>query len=120
MSYAESGDEQSEDGELRQSPPDSKQKTLNTMDFRLAWVVPFISVNSSVCTSSTNVCIDFSLSEEEGDNIDSLDIKPPQARVSAQSSRSKRREGEDSRSRHKRGDRHRDEGRHSHREKHHR
>lgn len=61
----------------------------------------------------------FSLSEEEGENIDALDIKPPQARVSSQS-RSKRRDGRDhERSRHKRSDRHRDE-RHSHREKHHR
>ncbi|XP_044260235.1 cyclin-dependent kinase 11B-like isoform X2 [Tribolium madens] len=91
MSY-NSGDEQSEDGELRQSPETSRQKD-ETMDF--------------------------SLSEEDGENIDSLDIKPPQARVSSQSSRNKRREGHESRSHHKRSERHREE-RHSHREKHHR
>ncbi|RZC33125.1 cdk10/11-like protein [Asbolus verrucosus] len=91
MSY-NSGDEQSEDGELRQSPETSRPKG-ETMDF--------------------------SLSEEDAENLDSLDIKPPQARVAAQSSRSKRREGHESRSHHKRSERHRDE-RHSHREKHHR
>ncbi|KYB25277.1 cdk10/11-like protein [Tribolium castaneum] len=91
MSY-NSADEQSEDGELRQSPETSRQKD-DTMDF--------------------------SLSEEDGENIDSLDIKPPQARVASQSSRNKRREGHESRSHHKRSERHREE-RHSHREKHHR
>lgn len=115
MSYAESGDEQSEDGELRQSPPpDTKQKT-GIMDFRLDTTLHQID------RANRNFLFVCSLSEEEGDNIDSLDIKPPQARVSSQSSRSKRRgEGEEGRSRHKRGERHRDEGRHSHREKHHR
>lgn len=58
----------------------------------------------------------FSLSEEEGETVDdALDIKPPQARMISQSSRSKKRE--DRRS--KRSDRHRDD-KHSRRDKHHR
>lgn len=115
MSYAESGDEQSEDGELRQSPPESKQKASNVMDFRL---VSFSSRFFFLKIIRARVVC--SLSEEDGENLDSLDIKPPQARVASQSSRSRKREGDESRSKHKRGERHRDESRHSHREKHHR
>lgn len=73
----------------------------------------------SSLTSNQVILFYFSLSEEDAENVDSLDIKPPQARVSSQTSRSKRREGHESRSHHKRSERHRDE-RHSHREKHHR
>lgn len=58
------------------------------------------------------------MSEDEGETIDSLDIKPPQAQVSMQSGRSKRREGHDRH--HKRSERHREERGHSHRQKHHR
>ncbi|KAG5889207.1 hypothetical protein JTB14_033285 [Gonioctena quinquepunctata] len=89
MSGNESGDDQSEDGELRQSPVDPKQKQEQDT-------------------------LDFSLSEEEGENVDSLDIKPPQARLAAPP-KNKKREHE----RRKRSDRHREE-RYSHREKHHR
>lgn len=64
--------------------------------------------------------MNFSLSEEDTENLDSLDIKPPQARVFSQPSRSKRRDEHDGRSHHKRSERHRDSERHSHREKHHR
>lgn len=59
-----------------------------------------------------------SFSEEDVDAMDALDIKPPQARIVQQSSKSKRREGHE-RSHHKRSERHRSE-RHFHREKHHR
>lgn len=114
MSYVESGDEQSEDGELRQSPPDTSARPKNnTMDFRLAlkMFLQRYSVHSINCNCS--------LSEEEGDHVDSLDIKPPQARI-PQNSRNKRREGHENRSHHKRSDRHREERGHSHREKHHR
>ncbi|KAF5303795.1 hypothetical protein FQR65_LT08130 [Abscondita terminalis] len=93
MSFAESGDEQSEDGELRQSPSDGKQK---------------IEV------------LDFSFSEEDGETVDSLDIKPPQAQVVQSSNRYKRRVDHDGKSRHKRSERHREERGHVHREKHHR
>lgn len=111
MSYAESGDDQSEDGELRHSP-ETRQKN-NAMDFRLV----FERLSSSAYSI---VPLTFSLSEDEADNVDSLDIKPPQARIAAQSSKSRRREGHDSRSHHKRSERYRDERGHSHREKHHR
>ncbi|XP_056636550.1 serine/threonine-protein kinase PITSLRE [Diorhabda sublineata] len=88
MSENESVDEQSEDGELRQSPIDLKQ-------------------------AQEQETVDFSLSEEEeSEVVDSLDIKPPQAKIAPQS-RVKKREHE----RRKRSDRHRDD-RHSHREKH--
>lgn len=60
----------------------------------------------------------FSMSEDEGETVDSLDIKPPQAQISMQSGRSKRREGHERH--HKRSERHRDERSHSHRQKHHR
>lgn len=111
MSYAESGDEQSEDGELRHSP-ETRQKN-NPMDFRLV-SKRFLLFDLSI------VSWPFSLSEDEAENVDSLDIKPPQARIAAQSSKSRRREGHDSRSHHKRSERYRDERGHSHREKHHR
>lgn len=90
MPFDDSGDEQSEDGELRQSPQEIKK-----------------------------IESDFSMSEEDVEAVDdSLDIKPPQAKVS-QSSKVKRKEhGE--RSRHKKSsDKHREE-RHMHREKHYR
>ncbi|KRT79925.1 protein kinase [Oryctes borbonicus] len=58
------------------------------------------------------------MSEDEGETVDSLDIKPPQAQVSMQTGRSKRREGHDRH--HKRSERHREERAHSHRQKHHR
>ncbi|CAG9854486.1 unnamed protein product [Phyllotreta striolata] len=90
MSGNESFDEQSEDGELRQSPIDSKHMhETETMDFSIS-------------------------EEEEGEAIDSLDIKPPQAKIASQS-KTKKREHE----RRKHSDRHR-EDRHSHRDKHHR
>ncbi|XP_023029164.2 uncharacterized protein [Leptinotarsa decemlineata] len=89
MSGNESADDQSEDGELRQSPPDPKHK-------------------------QEQEALDFSLSEEEGENVDSLDIKPPQARLAVPPKTKKR-----DHDRRKRGDRHREE-RYSHREKHHR
>ncbi|KAF5273978.1 hypothetical protein FQA39_LY01094 [Lamprigera yunnana] len=92
MSFAESGDEQSEDGELRQSPTEGKHKG-ETMDF--------------------------SYSDEDGETADSLDIKPPQARVMQSSNRYKKRDGHDGKSRHKRSG-HRDERGHAHRDKHHR
>lgn len=61
------------------------------------------------------------MSEEDGETADSLDIKPPQARVAqSSSSRMKRRDAHDGKSRHKRSERHRDDRSHSHREKHHR
>ncbi|XP_025836296.1 serine/threonine-protein kinase PITSLRE isoform X2 [Agrilus planipennis] len=88
MSTHDSGDEQSEDGELRQSPIDGKHIKNDVMDF--------------------------SLSEEDGEAADSLDIKPPQARVQLSSRKRRDHEG-----RHKR-DRHREERSHSYREKHHR
>lgn len=115
MSYVESGDEQSEDGELRQSPPDASARPKNnTMDFRLVFKT---LVQRHGIHSNNYYC---SLSEDEGDNVDSLDIKPPQARIS-QNSRNKRREAHETRSHHKRSDRHRDErAAHSHRDKHHR
>ncbi|GJQ75667.1 Pitslre [Trypoxylus dichotomus] len=84
MSGTGSADDQSEDGELRQSPIDKN----------------------------------ISMSEDEGETVDSLDIKPPQAQISMQSGRSKRREGHDRH--HKRSERHREERVHSHRQKHHR
>ncbi|KAK9729802.1 Protein kinase domain [Popillia japonica] len=84
MSGTVSADDQSEDGELRQSPIDKN----------------------------------ISMSEDEGETVDSLDIKPPQAQISMQSGRSKRREGHERH--HKRSERHRDERSHSHRQKHHR
>lgn len=87
MSAVGSGEEQSEDGEL-QSPVYDKNK---------------------------EEAIDFSLSEEDGEAMDGLDIKPPQARFAQKSKRS--REGHERSSHHKR-DRHRSE-RHLHREKHH-
>lgn len=113
MSYAESGDEQSEDGELRHSP-EARQKN-NPMEFRLV-LKRFVLF----AYSYSIIFLSFSLSEDEADNVDSLDIKPPQARIAAQSSKSRRREGHDSRSHHKRSERYRDERGHSHREKHHR
>lgn len=61
--------------------------------------------------------IDFSLSEEDGDAMDGLDIKPPQARL-AQKSKSRREGHERSTSSHHKRDKHRSE-RHMHREKHH-
>lgn len=67
------------------------------------------------------MCQDFlfySMSEDEGETVDSLDIKPPQAQIAMQNSRSKRREGHDRH--HKRSERHREERIHSHRQKHHR
>ncbi|KAK9873179.1 hypothetical protein WA026_021412 [Henosepilachna vigintioctopunctata] len=83
-----SGGEQSEDGELRQSPQEGKKES------------------------------DISLSEEDGEAVDdSLDIKPPQAKVS-QNLKLKRRDHTE-RSRHKKSEKHR-EDRHLHREKHHR
>lgn len=48
MSYAESADEQSEDGELRQSPTDARPKN-NTMDFRFVFKY-FIEVRHSFNT----------------------------------------------------------------------
>ncbi|KAB0794997.1 hypothetical protein PPYR_11836 [Photinus pyralis] len=95
MSFVESGDDQSEDGELRHSPSDARQK---------------------------GEALDFSLSDddEDGEAADSLDIKPPQARVVPVSNRTKRRDGYDGKSRHKRSERHREERVYSHREKHHR
>ncbi|KAJ8980549.1 hypothetical protein NQ317_001056 [Molorchus minor] len=87
MSGNGSADEQSEDGELQQSPVETKSK---------------------------QEIADISASEEEGENVDALDIKPPQARMSSLS-RNKRRDQE--RGHHKRTDRHRSE-RHSHRDKH--
>lgn len=87
MSFKSSGDEQSEDGELRQSPLLNRKK---------------------------NDIMDFSLSEEDPDTMDGLDIKPPQAHAPGQSSRSKRRDHE---RHHKHPDRHREE-RHAHRSKH--
>ncbi|CAH1112709.1 unnamed protein product [Psylliodes chrysocephalus] len=90
MSGNESADEQSEDGELRQSPIDPKYAPEpETMDFSIS-------------------------EEEEGETVDSLDIKPPQAKASAQS-KTKKRDHE----RRKHTDRRRDD-RHSHRDKHHR
>ncbi|GLV39462.1 pitslre [Carabus blaptoides fortunei] len=100
MSYAGSGgDDQSEDGELRHSPSDLKKG---------------------------DDVLDFSLSDEDADTADSLDIKPPQAsrlpHSNSGSSRNKRRDrNREGRSRHGRSERHRDAERgHGHREKHHR
>ncbi|CAH1155862.1 unnamed protein product [Phaedon cochleariae] len=90
MSGRGSADEQSEDGELQQSPIDPKRK-------------------------QEEETMDFSLSEEDAENDESLDIKPPQARSTTQSSRPKKKGHE----RRGRSDRHREE-RHSHREKRHR
>ncbi|XP_050304838.1 serine/threonine-protein kinase PITSLRE isoform X2 [Anthonomus grandis grandis] len=91
MSLNRSEDEQSEDGELRHSPPTSNTKP-GTME-------------------------QHSEDEDVGD-IDSLDIKPPQARVVEHRSRKRGSE----KSHHKKGERSdkRREERHSHREKHHR
>lgn len=59
------------------------------------------------------------MSEEDGETADSLDIKPPQARVAQSgSSRMKQRDAHDGRSRRRRSERHRDDRSHSHREKH--
>ncbi|CAH0555281.1 unnamed protein product [Brassicogethes aeneus] len=92
MSYNGSADEHSEDGELREIPLESASK---------------------------NKVIEISLSEEENENDDGLDIKPPQARSSHQNSKKRREEHE----RYKKTERHKEE-RHSHRErrreKHHR
>lgn len=60
----------------------------------------------------------FSISEEEIETIDSLDIKPPQAHVLSQ--KMKKRDIHESKSHHKKSDRHREERSHSHRSKHHR
>lgn len=95
MSFIESGDDQSEDGELRHSPSDARQK-VDSLDFSL------------------------SDDDEDGETADSLDIKPPQARVVPVSNRTKRRDGHDGKSRHKRSERNREERAYSHREKHHR
>lgn len=70
---------------------------------------------SPVDTKAKGDTMDFSLSEEDPDTMDGLDIKPPQAHA-GQASR-KRREGHDRH--HKRSERHGREERHSHR-KHHR
>ncbi|KAF2903103.1 hypothetical protein ILUMI_03091 [Ignelater luminosus] len=88
MSFMESGDDQSEDGELRQSPSESRCKM--TM-------------------------LNLSLSED-------LDIRPPQARVgqSSSSNRMKRRDAYDSKSRHVRIEKHRDDRSYCRRKKHHR
>nr|XP_022906072.1 serine/threonine-protein kinase PITSLRE [Onthophagus taurus] len=83
-----SGDEQREDGELRQSPISRRQK-INTMEY----------------------------SDEDGETIDSLDIKPPQASIPSQSRSKSRRELNERH--HKRSERHK-EDRHGHRQKHHR
>ena len=89
MSYGGSGDEQSEDGELRQSPGNEHHKRGELLDF--------------------------SLSDDDPDTMDGLDIKPPQAQTANQS-KSKRKDAYD---RHRKRERHREE-RHSHRSKHHR
>lgn len=124
MSFIGSGDEQSEDGELRTSPGDGRMKT-DILDFRL--VVFDIYDQQSFTSTFLN-----SLSEDDADTADSLDIKPPQARIPSHSvvvNRPKRprevHEGSSSRSRHKRSERHRGPERgedrlHSHRDKHHR
>lgn len=62
-----------------------------------------------------NLC---SLSDEEVETIDSLDIKPPQAHVLSQ--KMKKRDIHESKTHHKKSDRHREERGHSHRSKHHR
>lgn len=118
MSYAGSGgDDQSEDGELRHSPPEPKAKD-EVLDFRFdAYPTePMRIFNNTSCSS---------LSDEDVDTADSLDIKPPQANrlphTSSGTSRSKRRErNREARSRHGRSERHREERSHAHREKHHR
>lgn len=114
MSYTGSGgDDQSEDGELRHSPSEIKTKE-EILDFRLVY-----------CNvKRTRIIIVFSsLSEEDQDTADSLDIKPPQAsRVqAASSSRTKRRDRtREGRSHRSRSDRHREERSHGHRERKHR
>lgn len=109
MSGPESGDEQSEDGELRQSPPSIRRKP-SAMNFRLVTVASVLTLFQLSFSS---------LSEDESENVDSLDIKPPQARIQSQSSRSRRRDAHE-RSHHKRSERHKEDSRRSHREKHHR
>ncbi|XP_060529144.1 serine/threonine-protein kinase PITSLRE isoform X2 [Cylas formicarius] len=92
MSGNDSTDDQSEDGEL-QSPVENKEE-------------------SEGMEHQNNE------DDDDPENVDALDIKPPQAKVSNR--KTKRREHE--KTRHKRSDRserHREE-RHSHREKHHR
>nr|CAI5848539.1 unnamed protein product [Callosobruchus analis] len=92
MTGNDSADDQSEDGEIQQSPLDAKNEEMEQEQ------------------------MDFSLSEDDGENIDdSLDIKPPQARVATVSR--KRKDHEKGR---KRSERYRDEREHHHREKHHR
>lgn len=116
MSYAGSGgDDQSEDGELRHSPSETKPKD-DILDFRLDSTFDV----SKLTTNNKNLQLISSLSKEDQDTADSLDIKPPQAaRVTV--SRSKRRErAREGRSRHGRSERHREERLHSHREKRHR
>lgn len=111
-----SADDQSEDGELRRSPTEAKLKD-EVLDFRLErlinvslWLLKFIY---------------YSLSEEDVDTADSLDIKPPQANrlphTTGNTNRSKRRErNREGRTRHGRSERHREQDRgHRHREKHH-
>ncbi|XP_072380035.1 uncharacterized protein Pitslre isoform X1 [Diabrotica undecimpunctata] len=91
MSENESVEEQSEDGELGQSPVDPKQ----------------MQEQETVELSGSE--------EEEGEAVDSLDIKPPQAKSSSHVSSSKSKKKDQDRR--KRSDRHRDE-RHLYREKH--
>lgn len=106
MSGNASADEQSEDGELQQTPEQLKSKD-EIMDVRFLCQTLF-------SLKSGNIMV-FSLSEEEGESVDdSLDIKPPQARMISQSRTKKR---DDRRS--KRSERYREE-KHSRREKHHR
>jgi len=91
MSGTGSGDDQSEDGELRQSPVNLSQDKSEQMDLHSE--------------------------EDAGDMDDSLDIKPPQAKVAEH--RTKKREQERSHLKRSERDKRRDD-RHSHREKHHR
>lgn len=108
MSFNGSGDEQSEDGELQQSP-DAKQKPA-PMEYRLVCFT--IQIDVVILQS---LFFTFSVSDEDGETIDSLDIKPPQAQAMS-TSRSKQKREE--RSHHKRSERHRDDRSHSHRSKH--
>ncbi|XP_076253521.1 cyclin dependent kinase 11B pitslre isoform X5 [Rhynchophorus ferrugineus] len=91
MSGNGSGDDQSEDGELRQSPIETSKQKIRRMDYESE--------------------------EEDIGDMDSLDIKPPQARISDH--KSKRREHERHHRKSEKVEKHR-EDRHSHREKHHR
>lgn len=112
-----SADDQSEDGELRHSPPEAKAKD-EVLDFRLQCLsyVLLLLLLKYIC---------YSLSEEDVDTADSLDIKPPQANrlphTTVNANRTKRRErNREGRARHARSERHRDQDRgHRHREKHH-